>query len=86
MTTRTLNHRQLPGQGRLNGGQRRVDPAQLARAEVRAALKAVQEARRHHASRLHAASLGHATDIMATRRALREAERRYRDLTGEDSP
>lgn len=78
--------RALPGQSRLNGGARRVDPAKLAKAEVRAALKAVQIARRDHGTRLTRAAEGHATDIMATRRVVREAERRYRDLTGEDCP
>ena len=78
--------RALPGQSRLNGGARRVDPVKLARAEVRNAVRAVQLARREHASRLARAAEGHAVDIMATRRAVREAERRYRDLTGEDCP
>lgn len=70
----------------ITGKLARVDPAKLKRKEVRAAHREVLEARRRHNARLDRASEGYATNIMETRRKLKEAEMHYRNLTGEYCP
>jgi hypothetical protein len=80
------NRNQFTRSKLISGTHVRVDPAKLKRKEVRAAHHEVLEARRRHTFRLDQAALGHATNIMETRRKLKEAERHYRDLTGEDFP
>jgi hypothetical protein len=74
------------GKSKLSGGQGQIDRTKLKRKEVRNAYEAVHLARRWHNIRLDRAAEGYPTNIMETRRKVKEAERHYRNLTGEDCP
>ena len=74
------------GKSKIYGGEGKIDPEKFKRKEVRKVYYEVLYARRWHNIRLDKAAAGYATNIMETRRNLKEAERRYHDLTGEDCP